>query len=102
MSLGQGNMFQFHKVRLKEAVYGMRGLVFTVFQFHKVRLKEIRKYMMTGIIVFQFHKVRLKVSHRLQRADRKRSFQFHKVRLKVRAEMDSGEEYQCFNSIRYD
>ena len=53
-----------------------------MFQFHKVRLKEANSDRAAAIAAFQFHKVRLKEQPTyISRAEQK-AFQFHKVRLK--------------------
>ena len=53
-------LFQFHKVRLKEASLNHRQVREIKFQFHKVRLKVCKNDIKRDKFLFQFHKVRLK------------------------------------------
>ena len=52
-------LFQFHKVRLKDAEDKHRNQA-AAFQFHKVRLKDSSVGEVASRLLFQFHKVRLK------------------------------------------
>ena len=73
-----------------------------MFQFHKVRLKDADNVRPAYDNRFQFHKVRLKVRERTGVELPDNPFQFHKVRLKVFRFMCWLKSLCSFNSIRYD
>ena len=73
-----------------------------MFQFHKVRLKEFQTGELAGRGTFQFHKVRLKGTYGTPGGDTRDMFQFHKVRLKDVMSTYMEEPTLGFNSIRYD